>query len=90
MRKRITISMRNMRAPPLVWLNLCAASAKTAKGRRAMIPTIMIREIPLPIPLSVIRSPSHITNIVPAISTMVAKILNPKPCTRNASAGNCA
>ena len=26
----------------------------------------MIKEIPLPIPLSVILSPSHITNIVPA------------------------
>ena len=36
-------------------------------GSRATIPIIMISDIPLPIPLSVILSPSHITNIVPAV-----------------------
>jgi hypothetical protein len=30
-----------------------------------MIPTMMIMEIPFPIPLSVIRSPSHMAKMVP-------------------------
>ena len=44
---------------------------EVAKGRRAMIPIIMSKEIPLPTPLSVIRSPSHITNKVPQIKIMI-------------------
>ena len=39
---------------------------------------MMIREIPLPIPRSVMRSPSHITNIEPAIRMMVETMLNMK------------
>ena len=31
---------------------------------------MMIREVPLPRPLSVIFSPSHITNKVPAVNTI--------------------
>ena len=46
-------------------------SPEKAWGKRAMIPTIMINEIPLPIPLSVILSPSHRTNILPAANIMV-------------------
>jgi hypothetical protein len=36
-------------------------------GRRETIPAKIIREIPLPIPLAVICSPIHISNIVPAV-----------------------
>ena len=40
-----------------------------------MIPIIMIKEIPLPIPLSVILSPSHKINILPAAKMMVEVII---------------
>lgn len=36
-----------------------------------MMPIMMIKEIPFPIPLSVIRSPSHMTNMEPAVRMMV-------------------
>ncbi len=44
-------------------------------GMRSTIPAKMINEIPLPIPRSVICSPSHITNSVPVVrvSTVVRK-----------------
>ena len=41
-----------------------------------MIPIIMIREIPLPTPLSVIRSPNQRINILPAARIIVAGIIN--------------
>jgi len=39
-----------------------------AEGRPATMPAKMISEIPLPIPRSVICSPSHMRNIVPVTS----------------------
>ena len=48
-------------------------------GRIETIPTIIIKEIPFPIPLSVIRSPSHISNIVPVTILTIATNLNPTP-----------
>jgi hypothetical protein len=36
-----------------------------------MIPIIMMIEMPLPIPLSVIRSPSHMINMEPAVRRMM-------------------
>ena len=46
-----------------------------ALGKRSTIPAKMMSEIPLPTPFSVICSPNHITNIVPAarVSTVVTK-----------------
>ena len=35
-----------------------------------MMPMVMSSEMPLPIPFSVIRPPSHITKTVPAVNTM--------------------
>ena len=51
----------------------------TALGKPATIPTNIIIEIPLPIPLLVISSPSHISKAVPAINdiTTVAPVINP-------------
>jgi hypothetical protein len=43
-----------------------------AAGRPEMMPERMIIEMPLPMPRSVICSPSHIRNIVPVISVSVA------------------
>ena len=49
-----------------------------ALGKRSTIPAKMMSEIPLPTPFSVICSPSHITNIVPAasVNTVVTKNIN--------------
>ena len=38
-----------------------------------MIPIMMMSEMPLPMPFSVMRSPSHITKTVPAVSEMTAE-----------------
>ena len=50
-----------------------------AAGKPATIPARMIIEIPLPRPRSVICSPSHIRNIVPATNVMVATNTNCGP-----------
>ncbi len=43
------------------------------------MPARMIIEMPLPRPRSVICSPSHIRNMVPAVSVAVARNTNWKP-----------
>ena len=60
------------RAPVLPSSNVVA----NARGISATIPENMIRDIPLPIPLCVICSPSHIKKTVPA--TKVITVVNLK------------
>ena len=48
-----------------------AASPKIAPGNLETIPIIINNDIPLPIPLSVILSPIHIQNMVPATKIKV-------------------
>ena len=48
-------------------------------GKRATIPMKMIREIPFPIPLSVICSPSHMMKHVPAVRVRIVIKRNGKP-----------
>ena len=43
------------------------------------MPTVMMSDIPLPMPRSVIWSPSHIRNIVPAVSVITVMIRNAGP-----------
>ena len=43
-----------------------------ADGSRATMPARMIMEMPLPMPRSVICSPSHIRNMVPVVMVTVA------------------
>jgi hypothetical protein len=50
----------------------CSSVPPIAEGRPAMMPERMIIEIPLPMPRSVICSPSHIRNMVPAVSVSTA------------------
>ena len=50
-----------------------------ALGISATIPAKIINEIPLPIPLCVICSPSHIKKIVPATIVVTVEILKNKP-----------
>ena len=48
-------------------------------GNRATMPAKMMREIPLPIPRSVICSPSHIRNAVPEVRVMTVMTRNAHP-----------
>ena len=50
-----------------------------ALGKPATIPAKIINDIPFPIPLSVICSPNHIKNIVPATKVETVVILNKIP-----------
>ena len=50
-----------------------------ALGISATIPEKIINEIPLPIPLWVICSPSHIRNMVPATIVVTVEILKKAP-----------
>ena len=52
------------------------ASAIILPGNLEIIPIMMSIEIPLPIPLSVIFSPSHIQNIVPDVNIIILDIVN--------------
>ncbi len=54
--------------PPSAGTNVCHAWIKAA-GRRATMPMVMMSEMPLPMPRSVIWSPSHMSSIVPASQT---------------------
>ena len=45
----------------------------TPPGKPAIIPTVMINEMPCPMPRSVICSPNHITNDVPAVSVKTTR-----------------
>jgi hypothetical protein len=62
--KRANISIiKNIAFPG----NLSDTSDTRANGSLDTIPIMISIDIPLPIPLSVIRSPNHIQNIVPAM-----------------------
>ena len=50
-----------------------------ADGKPATIPAKIIIDIPLPIPLSVICSPSQIKNIVPVTNVTTPVMKKPKP-----------
>ena len=71
---RIT-SLRIPRTPSLIRV----ISVTITFGTRETIPTIIIKEIPFPIPLSVIRSPIHIKSIVPVTRLTIPVKINPNP-----------
>ena len=50
-----------------------------ALGRRATMPAMMISEMPLPMPRSVICSPIHMRNIVPAVTVSTVITMKPGP-----------
>ena len=74
----IPISITSLRIPLTPSL-IKAISLTITFGTRETIPTIIINEIPFPIPRSVILSPSHINNIVPVIKLTVPVKIKPKP-----------
>ena len=66
------ISINTIIIPPApAFVVLATNSCKNAAGKLAIIPTVINKEIPLPIPLSVIRSPNHIAKIVPAVKIIL-------------------
>ena len=77
--KRNSISNKNITRPPVFSLVLETNSWNKECGRRAIIPTKMINDIPFPTPLSVILSPSHKINILPAAKMIVDEIVNQIP-----------
>ncbi len=50
-----------------------------ASGPRQTMPAKMISEMPLPIPFSVICSPSHMINAVPAVKVITVISRNAQP-----------
>ena len=72
-------------AEGLVWMSDC-----TFSGSRAMMPHMMRSEMPLPMPRSVICSPTHMRNTVPAVSVTTAESAAPKPGCRRACPSSCA
>ena len=50
-----------------------------ARGSPTTMPTKMIRDIPLPMPRSVICSPSHMINAEPVVSVMTVISVKLKP-----------
>ena len=65
-------SSRMANGPAISPVLTCSIVRPTAPGSPATMPTRMIIEMPLPMPRSVICSPSHIRNIVPVVMVTVA------------------
>ena len=59
--------LRNINNPPPPRVCFAVNSCMKFCGNLAKIPTMIIIEVPFPKPLSVIFSPSHITNKVPVV-----------------------
>ena len=58
------------------------------RGRDAIIPTVISKDIPLPIPLSVIFSPNHIAKIHPVTRIITAGTMKKTPLpSTNAESG---
>ena len=52
---------------------------KAATGSLATMPAKMMSEMPLPMPRSVICSPSHMRKQVPVVMVIMATMRNPQP-----------
>jgi len=62
--------------PPLLSDILEIKFCVNERGKEATIPTVIRRDIPLPIPLSVIFSPSHIAKIHPVTRIIIEVKIN--------------
>ncbi len=70
----IKASSSRMRIRPICPRRICSNVAMTARGRPTTMPAKMMSDIPLPMPRSVICSPSHMMNVVPVVS--VSTVIN--------------
>ena len=80
--------MKGIKPPPFIPI-LETNSDENAKGNCAIIPIIIIKEIPFPKPLSVILSPNHITNMVPVVKIKIEDKENKNESSMIASGGTC-
>ncbi len=71
---RISIG-RSVICPVSIRSNVCS----TARGNPTTMPAKMMSDIPLPMPRSVICSPSHMMNIVPVVSVRTHSSRKPQP-----------
>ena len=84
---QITNSIAIINKPPLPD-NWEINSWANERGSDAIIPTVINKEIPLPIPLSVIFSPNHIAKTQPVTNIITAGIINETPFPKtNAASG---
>ncbi len=58
-----------------------------APGRPTTMPAKMINEIPLPMPRSVICSPSHMTKAVPVVRVSTVSRRKPQPWRSSGTSG---
>ena len=63
----------------VVSLFIISNRARSDCGRRSMMFAVMMMETPLPMPCSVIRSPSQTRIIVPAVRIIMDMMMNPAP-----------
>ena len=64
----------------LIWpVRIWSKVANTARGRLTTMPEKMMSDMPLPMPRSVICSPSHMMNIVPVVRVIIAPRRKPQP-----------
>ena len=83
---QIIISIKIIIIPPAPALVVLATySCKKDAGKLAIIPTVINNDIPLPTPLSVIRSPNHMAKTVPAVRSIIDDIQKVGPVTKNAA-----
>ena len=81
MKQKITNSIATIIKPPDP--ESCEiTSCVNDKGSEAIIPTVISNEIPFPIPLSVIFSPSHIAKIQPVTSIITDGMIKNGPLPR--------
>ena len=60
-------------------VRICSRRPKIARGSPTTMPAKMMSEIPLPMPRSVICSPSHMMKMVPVVSVRIVISRNPHP-----------
>ena len=80
----ISTSSTRMRMRPICPVRIWSNIWMTARGKLTTIPEKMISDMPLPMPRSVICSPSHMTKHVPvvSVSTVISRKLQPGLITR--------
>ena len=76
----ITAAMAiGVKLPPQAPVRALSQRSSTPRGRPATMPAKISSDMPLPIPRSVICSPSHMMNTEPAVRVSMAINTNPTP-----------
>ena len=68
-----------MRIGPICPVDIWSNVRRIASGSFTTMPAKMISDMPLPMPRSVICSPSHMMNIVPVVSVSIVIRRKPQP-----------